>query len=110
MDAVWRNIVPPFVDIFQFPENKSFFNQLMHIGNPFEEDQYLYSTSIVNFWACHDNERFLELLNKIHFSNEEAFHRLAIAAVWLMTSIGIPQIWMGDEWADEQIIGTLKNN
>ncbi len=85
-------------------------NKLLETGNPAKEDQYIYSTSIVNFYACHDNERFLYLLNQIRYFDEEAFKRLEIAAVWLMTTIGIPQIWMGEEWGEDIILGKLDND
>jgi len=68
----------------------------LEIGDP-SNDNYVYPTSIVNFWACHNNERFLYLLNQIDYFDGEAFKRLEIAAVWLMTTVGVPQIWMGDE-------------
>jgi hypothetical protein len=47
-------------------------------GNPAKEDEYLYSTSIVNFYACHDNECFFYFLNQIHYFEEEAFKQLEI--------------------------------
>ena len=59
----------------------------------------------MNFWACHDNERFLYLLQQIRLCDEEAFLRLKIAAVWLMTAVGVPQIWMGDEWGEDRVLG-----
>ena len=105
MDGVWRNIIPPFQDVFQFPDNKSLFNKLLETGSPAKEDQYMYSISMVNFFACHDNERALYLLNQIRLFDEEAFKRLKIAAVWLMTTVGIPQIWMGEEWGEDKVLG-----
>ena len=109
MDGVWRNIVPPFQDVFQFPDNKSFFKKLLQTGEPTREDQYLYATSIVNFWACHDNERFLYHLHQIRYTDEEAIKRLKVAAVWLMTAVGLPQIWMGEEWCEDKILGKFSN-
>lgn len=107
MDGVWRSIIGPFQDLFQFPENTSFFKKLLETGDPFKDDQYLYAISTVNYWSCHDHERFLHILNQIHYFDEEAFKRLKIAAIWLMTAVGIPQIWMGEEWAEDKILGKI---
>jgi 1,4-alpha-glucan branching enzyme len=49
----------------------------------------------------------LYLLNQIDYIGEEAIKRLKVAAVWLMTAVGIPQIWMGDEWAEDKILGKI---
>jgi 1,4-alpha-glucan branching enzyme len=43
----------------------------------------------------------------MRYFEEEAFKRLEIAAVWLMTTVGLPQIWMGEEWGEDKILGKL---
>ncbi|CAF0930609.1 unnamed protein product [Adineta steineri] len=73
--------------------------------NPADEDKYSYATSVVNFCSCHDNERFLYLLHQINYFDDEAIKRIKIAIAWLMITVGLPLIWMGEEWCEDKILG-----
>ncbi|CAF1408968.1 unnamed protein product [Adineta steineri] len=105
VDGVWRNIVPSFQNLFEFPGNTILFNRFLQAGNPAYEDQYSYATSVVNFCSCHDNERFLYLLHQINYFDDEAIKRIKITTAWLMTTVGLPLIWMGEEWCEDKIRG-----
>ncbi|CAF4051996.1 unnamed protein product, partial [Adineta steineri] len=61
--------------------------------------------SVVNFCSCHDNERFLYLLHQINYFDDEAIKRIKITTAWLMTTVGLPLIWMGEEWCEDKIRG-----
>ncbi|CAF4390748.1 unnamed protein product, partial [Adineta steineri] len=54
---------------------------------------------------CHDNERFLYLLHQINYFDDEAIKRIKITTAWLMTTVGLPLIWMGEEWCEDKIRG-----
>ncbi|CAF0719246.1 unnamed protein product [Adineta steineri] len=105
LDGVWRNIVPLLQDQLQFPDNTAFLKRFLQTSEPIKDEPYIYTTSVVNQWACHDNERLLYHIHQIDYFDEEAFKRLKIAASWLLTIVGIPLIWMGDEWGEDKIIG-----
>ncbi|CAF0984632.1 unnamed protein product [Adineta steineri] len=75
------------------------------LGNPADEDKYSYATSVVNFCSCRDNERFLYLLHQINYFDDEAIKRIKITTTWLMTTVGLPLIWMGEEWCEDKIRG-----
>ena len=52
---------------------------------------------LVNYISSHDNQRMLFQLQQHHIIDDNAFERLELAAVLLMTAMGIPMIWMGTE-------------
>ncbi|MBF2019405.1 MAG: alpha amylase C-terminal domain-containing protein [Hydrococcus sp. C42_A2020_068] len=57
-------------------------------------------TNIVNYVTNHDHDRLMvELANRDIF-DEAAFKRVKLAAVLLMTAVGIPMIWMGEEFGE----------
>lgn len=61
---------------------------------------YLGATNVVNYLTNHDHERLMvELANREIF-DEEAFKRLNLGAVLLMTAVGIPLLWMGEEFGE----------
>lgn len=63
---------------------------------------YLGATNVVNYLTNHDHERLmLELANREIF-DEEAFKRLKLGAVLLMTAVGVPLLWMGEEFGEYQ--------
>lgn len=61
---------------------------------------FLGATNIVNYLCNHDHERLMvELANRDIFG-EAAFKRLKLGAAILMTAVGVPLLWMGDEFGD----------
>ncbi|MFP5269008.1 alpha-amylase family glycosyl hydrolase [Coleofasciculus sp.] len=61
---------------------------------------YLGATNVVNYLTNHDHERLMvELANREIF-DEEAFKRLKLGVVLLMTAVGIPLLWMGEEFGE----------
>ncbi|MEH1874251.1 alpha-amylase family glycosyl hydrolase [Nostoc sp.] len=52
--------------------------------------------------ATHDRQRLLRELGDRGIFDAEAFKRLKLAAVLLMTAMGIPMLWMGEEFGEYQ--------
>ncbi len=61
---------------------------------------FLGSTNVVNYLTNHDHERIMvELANREIFE-EAAFKRFKLGVVLLMTAVGVPLVWMGEEFGD----------
>ncbi|TVP63201.1 MAG: alpha-amylase [Nodularia sp. (in: Bacteria)] len=61
---------------------------------------FMGTTNVVNYLTNHDHERtMLELANRQIFQ-EDGFNRAKLAAAILMTSVGVPLIWMGEEFGE----------
>lgn len=61
---------------------------------------FMGATNVVNYLTNHDHDHImLELANRNIF-NEEAFTRAKLGAAILMTSVGVPLIWMGEEFGE----------
>ncbi|MBE9118256.1 alpha amylase C-terminal domain-containing protein [Lusitaniella coriacea LEGE 07157] len=61
---------------------------------------YMGTTNVVNYLSNHDHERLMVELAKRDIFEEEAFRRLKLGVVLLMTAVGIPMVWMGEEFGD----------
>jgi 1,4-alpha-glucan branching enzyme len=57
-------------------------------------------TQLVNFASNHDHLRLMPHMAKSLVFDEHAFRRAKLAATLVMTAVGIPMIWMGEEFAD----------
>ncbi|WP_414544688.1 alpha-amylase family glycosyl hydrolase [Nostoc sp. CCY0012] len=61
---------------------------------------FMGATNVVNYLTNHDHERtMLELANRDIF-DEAGFNRAKLGAAILMTSVGVPLIWMGEEFGE----------
>ncbi|WP_017652599.1 alpha-amylase family glycosyl hydrolase [Fortiea contorta] len=61
---------------------------------------FLGATNVVNYLTNHDHEHIMvELANRSIF-DEEAFRRAKLGVVILMTAVGVPLIWMGEEFGE----------
>ncbi|MEA5516010.1 alpha-amylase family glycosyl hydrolase [Nodularia sp. UHCC 0506] len=61
---------------------------------------FMGTTNLVNYLTNHDHERtMVELANRQIFE-DEGFNRAKLAAAILMTSVGVPLIWMGEEFGE----------
>ncbi|MBD2464569.1 alpha amylase C-terminal domain-containing protein [Oscillatoria sp. FACHB-1407] len=80
-------------------------------GETFELDQlkealdakrqgYGGSIHVINYLASHDRERLLRELGDRSIFGEPAFQRAKLGAVIQMTAMGIPMLWMGDEFGE----------
>lgn len=57
-------------------------------------------TNIVNYVTNHDHDRLMVELANRNIFDEAAFKRVKLAAVLLMTAVGVPMIWMGEEFGE----------
>ncbi|MBD2494378.1 alpha-amylase family glycosyl hydrolase [Nostoc sp. FACHB-280] len=63
---------------------------------------YATSINVINYLATHDREHLLRELGDRGIFDQDAFTRAKLAAVILMTAMGIPMLWMGDEFGEYQ--------
>ena len=61
---------------------------------------YLGATDVVNYLTNHDQEHLMVELAEREIFEAEAFKRVKLGAVLLMTAIGVPLIWMGEEFGE----------
>jgi len=61
---------------------------------------YLGTTNVVNYLTNHDHERLMSELAEREIFEAAAFGRAKLGAVLLMTAVGVPLIWMGEEFGE----------
>ena len=57
-------------------------------------------TTAINYISCHDHKYTLAELGDRSIFGDEAFKRAKLGAVLLMTAVGIPLVWMGNEFGE----------
>ncbi len=57
-------------------------------------------TSVTNYLANHDQNRLFRKLGEAGILDEELYKRAKLGALILMTSVGVPMIWMGEEFGE----------
>ncbi len=58
------------------------------------------TTTVINYIACHDHQYTLAELGDRKISDKAAFKRAKLGAVLLMTAVGVPLVWMGNEFGE----------
>ncbi|WP_041619749.1 alpha-amylase family glycosyl hydrolase [Stanieria cyanosphaera] len=61
---------------------------------------FLGATNVVNYLTNHDHERIMAELADRSIFDEAAFKRFKLGVALLMTAVGIPMVWMGEEFGD----------
>jgi 1,4-alpha-glucan branching enzyme len=61
---------------------------------------FMGSTNVVNYLTNHDHNHIMAELADRDIFDEEAFKRAKLGAAILMTSVGVPLIWMGEEFGE----------
>ena len=61
---------------------------------------FMGATNVVNYLTNHDHDRIMVELGNRNIFDEEAFKRLKLGAAILMTAVGVPMIWMGQEFGE----------
>ncbi|HEY9651450.1 MAG TPA: alpha-amylase family glycosyl hydrolase [Coleofasciculaceae cyanobacterium] len=98
LDACWhesfRYFVLPHIcgELFDL-------DKLKEVLDP-KRQGYAVSTNVVNYLATHDRERVFRELGDRGIFDQDAFRRAKLGAVLLMTPVGIPMLWMGDEYGE----------
>jgi 1,4-alpha-glucan branching enzyme len=63
---------------------------------------YEATTNVINYLATHDREHLFRELGDRGIFDEAAFGRAKFAAVMLMTAMGVPMLWMGEEFGEHK--------
>ncbi|MBD0343815.1 MAG: alpha amylase C-terminal domain-containing protein [Coleofasciculus sp. Co-bin14] len=61
---------------------------------------YEATTNVINYLATHDRERVFRELGDRGIFDEPAFRRVKLGVVLLMTAMGVPMLWMGQEFGE----------
>jgi len=61
---------------------------------------FMGTTNVVNYLTNHDHNHLLVELGDRNIFDEAAFKRAKLGAAILMTAIGVPLIWMGEEFGE----------
>ncbi|HEY9742795.1 MAG TPA: alpha amylase C-terminal domain-containing protein [Coleofasciculaceae cyanobacterium] len=69
--------------------------------NP-KQQGYETTINVVNYLATHDREHLMRELGDRGIVDEAAFGRAKLAAVLLMTAMGVPMLWMGEEFGEDK--------
>jgi 1,4-alpha-glucan branching enzyme len=100
LDACWhesfRYFVIPHICGDEFDVQK-----LKEVLDP-KQQGYTKATNVINYLATHDRERLMRELGDRGIFDEAAFRRAKLGAVLLMTAMGIPMIWMGEEFGEHK--------
>ncbi|MFB2879387.1 alpha-amylase family glycosyl hydrolase [Floridanema aerugineum] len=100
MDGLWHESFRMFIteticnDVFDL-------DKLQEVLEP-KQQNYPTTNKLVNYLASHDQERLLGKLGNAGISEAAAFKRAKLAAVLLMTAVGVPMIWMGEEFGESK--------
>lgn len=63
-----------------------------------KREGYLAATDAINYISNHDHPHVLAELGDREILDDAAFQRARLGAVLLMTAMGVPMLWMGDEF------------
>lgn len=100
LDSCWhesfRYFVLPHITGEMFEPDK-----LKEILDP-RRQGHAAATNVINYLATHDREHLLRELGDRGIFDEDAFKRAKLAAVLLMTAMGIPMLWMGEEFGEHK--------
>lgn len=61
---------------------------------------FLGATNVVNYLTNHDHHHLMAELAEHGILHDEAFRRAKLGAALLMTAMGLPLIWMGEEFGE----------
>lgn len=61
---------------------------------------FLGATNVVNYLSNHDHQRLMVEFAEHGIFDNAAFKRAKLGAVLLMTAVGLPMMWMGQEFGD----------
>lgn len=64
---------------------------------------FLGATNVVNYLSNHDHDRVFSELGDRGILDEPAFKRAKLGSVLLMTAVGVPLIWMGEEFGEYKV-------
>ncbi len=99
MDGCWHDSFYHFVQPILCGESFDL-EQLMNVLDPKRQGYPEGISKLVNYITNHDQERLIRSLGDVGIFDDEAFKRVKLGAILLMTAPGIPMIWMGQEFGE----------
>ena len=100
LDACWHESFRYFViqdvcgDAFDL-------EKLKEVLDP-KRQGYATATNVVNYLATHDREHLFRELGDRGIFEEAAFGRAKLGAALLITAVGVPMLWMGEEFGEHK--------
>ncbi|MBS1796492.1 MAG: alpha-amylase [Acidobacteria bacterium] len=70
---------------------------------------YANATSVTNYLANHDQNRLFLKLGENGILGDEAYQRARLGALVLLTAVGVPMIWMGEEFGEHVPLSEQSN-
>ncbi|HLA95230.1 MAG TPA: alpha-amylase family glycosyl hydrolase [Pyrinomonadaceae bacterium] len=70
---------------------------------------FVNATSVTNYLANHDQNRLFRKLGEKGILDEELYTRAKLGALILMTAVGVPMIWMGEEFGEHVPMSEASN-
>ena len=70
----------------------------MNLTNANGKSRALSVDNVINYLASHDRHHLLAAASFRTLDREAAFKRAKLGAVWLVTALGIPMLWRGEEF------------
>lgn len=67
------------------------------------------ATSVTNYLSNHDQNRLFRKLGEKGLLDDELFRRAKLGALILMTAVGVPMIWMGEEFGEHVVMSETSN-
>ncbi|MBD2201872.1 alpha amylase C-terminal domain-containing protein [Calothrix sp. FACHB-1219] len=100
LDACWHESFHYFI-VPHVCGEKFELDHLKQVLDP-RQQGYKTGTNVINYISTHDRERLFRELGDRGIFDEAAFTRAKLAAVLLMTAVGIPMLWMGEEFGEHK--------
>jgi 1,4-alpha-glucan branching enzyme len=100
LDACWHESFRYFVIPHLCGENFDL-EQIKQVLDP-KRQGYTTAINVINYLATHDREHLFRELGDRDIFDEAAFNRAKLGAVLLMTAMGIPMLWMGEEFGEHK--------
>ena len=100
LDACWHESFRYFIMPHICGETFDLAN-LKQVLDP-KQQGYATATNVVNYLSTHDRQRTMRELGDRSIFDEAAFIRAKLGAVLLMTAVGVPMLWMGEEFGEHK--------
>ncbi|MBD2195840.1 MULTISPECIES: alpha-amylase family glycosyl hydrolase [Calothrix] len=100
LDACWHESFHYFI-VPHVCGEKFELDHLKQVLDP-RQQGYKTGTNAINYISTHDRERLFRELGDRGIFDQAAFTRAKLAAVLLMTAVGIPMLWMGEEFGEHK--------
>ena len=65
-----------------------------------QQQGYTGTDNVINYISCHDHKYTLAELGDRKILDDSAFRRAKLGAVLLFTAVGVPLVWMGNEFGE----------